>query len=90
MPGGRLSVSITAIVTDGDPAPIAGMRKHRWDGKLQQLAALVTVAVPTPAAVPTPPPWPSRHPCAVAKPRPHPTRVEEGGWLNNRWQPLDD
>jgi hypothetical protein len=28
MPGGRLSVSITAIVTDGDPA------HHRWDGKL--------------------------------------------------------
>ena len=28
MPGGRLSVSITAIVTDRDPA------RYRWDGKL--------------------------------------------------------
>jgi len=28
MPGGRLNVSITAIVTDGDPAG------YRWDGKL--------------------------------------------------------
>jgi hypothetical protein len=28
MPGGGLSVSITAIVTDGDPA------RCRWDGKL--------------------------------------------------------
>jgi len=28
MPGGRLSVSITAMATAGDPA------RYRWDGKL--------------------------------------------------------
>jgi hypothetical protein len=28
MPGGRLSVSITAIATDGDAA------RYRWDGKI--------------------------------------------------------
>ena len=41
------------------------------------VAALVTVAALMAATV------------AAAKPRPKRTRVEEGGWLNNRWQPYN-
>ena len=58
------------------------IRRLSLGWQTQRLAALVTAAVPTPAA--------SVAPAEVAKPRPPQTRVEEGGWLKNRWQPLDD